>query len=146
MPSPMPSPLPSPMNDTITKIVVGNVFRTMLSVFITFLVTKSVITADVHDHLMRGDTVNLWHGIVPVNFTMILNVSVGLAVPIIVPIAWGMWLRTVRAYKVIVTRAEAFGGATPHEVDEKMSQVTAISALANPGEVISTVATGEAPK
>lgn len=104
------------MNSTVGKIILGNVFRTVLTAVITFFVTKNVIQADVASHLMRGDTVQLWNGTVGVNMPMVINVLVGLSLPILLPLALGIWTRVVERYKLIVARAQHFA-ATKQEID-----------------------------
>lgn len=96
------------MNSDAAKIVLGNVLRSGLVALISFLITKRVIEADVASKLMRGDTLSLWQGAIPVNLTMVVNVLVGLAAPIILPLIWGIWTRTKAAYEAIVARSEAF--------------------------------------
>lgn len=92
----------------MSKIILGNIFRNLLTALIVFLVTKNVIEADVAEKLNRGDTVELWNGALSVNLAMITNVLVGLAVPIVIPIALGIWSRAKNAYATIIARSEAF--------------------------------------
>jgi ornithine carbamoyltransferase len=121
------------MNSTMAKIVLGNVFRTVLTAVITFFVTKNVIEADVATKLMRGDTVPLWNGAINLNMTMFVNILVGLAVPIVVPIALGIWTRVVERYKLIVARSEAFA-MTKQDLKDAVKE-------ASVADIVKTVAT-----
>lgn len=114
------------------KIILGNVFRNLLTALIVFLVTKNVIEADVADKLSRGDTVELWNGALSLNLAMIVNVLVGVALPIVVPIALGIWSRFKHAYATIVARSEAFA-MSKSELKQEV-------ASAGVGEIIRTVA------
>lgn len=117
------------------KIILGNIFRNALTALIVFLVTKNVIEADVAEKMMRGDTTELWGSGISFNLTMVVNVLVGLAVPIVVPIALGVWSRVKHAYETIVARSEAFA----------MSKTDLKAEVANASvvDIIKTVATEE---
>lgn len=123
------------MDSTAAKIILGNVFRTILTAIITFLVTKHVIQADVASHLMRGDTLALWSGLIPINMTMVINILVGLAIPIVLPISLGIWSRFVGAYKTIVARSQQFA-VSKQFVDNQASNASVV-------DIIKTVATGQ---
>ena len=125
------------MNSTVAKIVLGNIFRTVLTAIITFFVTKNVIEADVASKLMRGDTIPLWNGALNLNLTMFVNVLVGLAVPIVLPISLGVWSRMKQAYMLIVARSEAFA-MSKQELKDHVDN-------ASVGQIITTVATETAP-
>jgi hypothetical protein len=125
------------VNSTAAKIVLGNIFRTVLTAIITFFVTKNVIEADVASKLMRGDTVPLWNGAINLNLTMVVNILVGLAVPIVLPIALGVWSRMKQAYMLIVARSEAFA-MSKQELKDHVDN-------ASVGQIIKTVATETAP-
>lgn len=116
----------------MSKIILGNLFRNALTALIVFLVTKKVIEADVAEKLMRGDTAELWGSGLSINLTMIVNVLVGLAVPIVVPIGLGVWSRIRHAYETIVARSQTFA-ATKYELKAEVAQ-------AGPIEIIKTVA------
>jgi hypothetical protein len=122
---------------TLTNIVLGNVIRSGLVALITFFVTKNVIQADVASHLMRGDTVQLWNGTIGLNMTMIVNVLVGLIVPILVPIAWGIWVRMKNAYETIVARSENFA-MSAQELQDRVSDTSL-------KDIIKTVAANSPP-
>lgn len=115
------------------KILLGNIFRNALTALIVFLVTKKVIEADVAEKLMRGDTVPLWNSAINVNLTMIVNVLVGIALPIILPISLGVWSRVRHAYETIVARSQNFA-QTKRELKSDVAQASAI-------DIIKTVAT-----
>lgn len=117
----------------MSKIILGNLFRSGLTALIVFLVTKKVIEADVAEKLMRGDTAELWGSGLSVNLTMIVNVLVGIAVPIVVPIGLGIWSRVKHAYETIVARSEAFA--------QTKKELKATVAEASPLDIIKTVAT-----
>lgn len=121
------------MNSSLAKIILGNVFRSGLVALITFFITKGVIQADVAEKLMRGDTVGLWSGSINLNLTMVVNVLVGLAVPIVVPIAMGIWSRVKHAYETIVARSEGFA-MSKTELKEETAKASAV-------DIIKTVAT-----
>jgi hypothetical protein len=126
------------MNSTLAKIILGNIFRSLLTAVITFLVTKNVIEADVATKLARGDTVQLWHGTVGLNMTMIINVLVGLAVPIVLPIGLGIWSRMQSAYELIVARSNEFA-SSKKQLKDQVSQASVT-------EIIKTVATEQPPQ
>lgn len=117
---------------SFAKIILGNVFRNLLTALIMFFVTKGVIEADVASKLMRGETTELWNGSLSVNLAMVVNVLVGLALPIVVPIALGIWSRLKHAYETIVARSEAFSMSK--------EELKSVSAQASVSEIISTVA------
>lgn len=125
------------MKSTAANIVLGNIFRSVLTAVITFFVTKNVIQADVASHLMRGDTVALWNGTINLNLTMIVNVLVGLAIPIVVPIGIGVWGRMKQSYMLIVAASERF----ERSQDSLQAQVSA----APISEIIKTVVTETPP-
>lgn len=116
----------------MSRIILGNIFRNLLTALIVFLVTKNVIEADVAEKLNRGDTTELWGSGISFNLTMIVNVLVGLAVPIVVPIAMGIWSRVKHAYATIVARSEAFS-MSKTELKQEVANATV-------GEIIATVA------
>lgn len=116
----------------MSKIILGNIFRSLLTVLITFFVTKNVIEADVAEKLMRGDTVPLWNGTLNVNLAMVVNVLVGLALPIVIPISLGIWSRVKHAYATIIARSEAFS-MSKTELKQEVKN-------ASVGEIIATVA------
>lgn len=126
------------MNSTLAKIILGNVFRSLLTAIITFLVTKNVIEADVLSKLAHGDTVQLWNGTIGLNLTMIINVLVGLALPILLPIGLGIWSRITSYYELIVTRSQSFA-ASKDRIQEQVKQASIT-------EIIKTVATQTAPQ
>lgn len=107
----------------MSKIILGNIFRNLLTALIVFLVTKKVIEADVAEKLMRGDTAELWGSGISFNLTMIVNVLVGLAVPIVVPIAMGIWSRIKHAYETIVARSEAYA-MSKTELKQEVAQAS----------------------
>lgn len=117
----------------MTKIVLGNIFRNLITVLITFFVTKNVLEADVAAKLMRGDTVELYGSGISLNLAMIVNVLVGLALPIIIPISLGVWSRLKHAYETIVARSQEFA-VTKHELKAAVADAT-------PLDIIKTVAT-----
>lgn len=119
----------------MSKIILGNIFRSLLTALIVFLVTKKVVEADVAEKLMRGDTAELWGSGISINLTMIVNVLVGLAVPIVVPIGMGVWSRIKRAYETIVARSQDFA-MSKTELKETVAN-------ASVGDIIKTVATEE---
>lgn len=119
----------------MSKIILGNLFRNALTALIVFLVTKKVIEADVAEKLMRGDTAELWGSGLSINLTMIVNVLVGLAVPIVVPIGLGIWSRVKHAYETIVARSQAFA-LTKKELKAEVAQASVT-------DIIKTVATEE---
>jgi hypothetical protein len=123
------------MNSEMAKIVLGNIFRTVLTAVITFFVTKNVIQADVLSHLARGDTVALWNGSINLNMTMVVNILVGLSIPIVLPIALGVWSRIVIVYQRIVAASEKFS-MTSTQLQEKTKEASTI-------DIIKTVATGQ---
>jgi len=122
----------------MSKIILGNLFRNGLTALIVFLVTKNVIEADVAEKLMRGDTAELWGSGISINLAMIVNVLVGLAIPIVVPIGLGIWSRLKHAYETIVARSQAF--ATTKR------GLKATVAEASPMDIIKTVATEQPNK
>lgn len=117
---------------SFAKIILGNIFRNLLTALIMFFVTKGVIEADVASKLMRGETTELWNGSLSVNLAMVVNVLVGLALPIVVPIALGVWSRLKKSYETIVARSEAFSMSK--------EELKSVSAQASVSEIISTVA------
>ena len=121
------------MNSTLAKIILGNVFRAVLTAVFTFLVTKNVIEADVASKLARGDTVQLWSGALSINLAMVVNVLVGLCLPILLPISLGIWSRMTQAYETIVARSQAFA-VTKQELKDQVKD-------ASVGEIIKAVAT-----
>jgi hypothetical protein len=130
------------MNDTMGRIILSNMFRSLITVTITFLVTKHVVQADLAAKLMRGETQYIY-GTLPINLMMIVNVAVGVALPILFPLVWGIWTRITLAYKMLVAKAEHFSGASPEQIQKVLSQQTTLATLAKPVEVIKTVATGQ---
>ncbi len=120
------------MNADFVKIILGNIFRSLLVALITFLVTKNVLEADVAAKIARGDTVPLWNGTLNLNLAMIINVAAGLAVPIVLPIALGIYSRVKQAYETIVARSESFA--------QSKEQVKATAAQATIVEKITAVA------
>lgn len=122
------------MNSTFGKIILGNVFRNALTALIVFFVTKHVIQADVASKLMRGDTTELYPGSgISINLAMIINVLVGVSLPIVVPIALGVWSRVTAAYETLVARSQSFAVSK--------TQLKAIADQASPIEKISAVVT-----
>lgn len=117
----------------MSKIILGNLFRNALTALIVFLVTKKVIEADVAEKLMRGDTAELWGSGLSINLTMIVNVLVGLAVPIVVPIGLGIWGRIKHAYETIVARSQSFA-TSKHELKVAVAEASTL-------DIIKTVAT-----
>lgn len=122
-----------PMNSTIGKIILGNIFRNLLTAVITFFATKHVLQADVAARLNRGDTVSLYGQDIPINMTMIVNVLVALALPILLPIFIGIWSRMIEAYKLVVARSEAFAMSK--------KELTASADQASVANIIKTVVT-----
>lgn len=125
------------MNSTLGKILLGNIFRSLLTALITFIVTKNVLEADIASKMLRGDTVPLWNGTLNVNLAMIVNVLVGLALPIVLPIALGFWSRVKEAYETLVARSQAFATSK--------TQLKAIADQASPIEKIAAVVNQETP-
>jgi len=127
--------------DTLGRIILGGVFRTLLATIITFLVTRHVLQAEVYEKLMRGDTVSLFQGNIPINLTMITNVAVGLVLPIMLPLVWGIWIRITAVYRHIVEKAEAFGaGVDSTKITKKVEKKVADASLT---AMVRTVASGE---
>lgn len=118
----------------LAKIIVGDVFRSLLTSIATFWATKHAIGSEVATKLASGDTVLLWQGTVPISLPLITSVLVGLALPIILPLALGIWSRVNEAYKLIVARASAFA-MTKQELQEKAADTSVT-------DKILTVATG----
>lgn len=116
----------------MTKIILEKIVLNLLTAIICFFVTKGVIEADVASKLMRGETTQLYGTGISLNLSMVVNVLVGLALPIIAPIAIGVWIRVKNAYATIVARSEAFA-TTKTELKQAVSG-------ASVGEIIRTVA------
>lgn len=117
----------------MSKIILGNIFRNLLTALIVFLVTKKVVEADVAEKLMRGDTTELWGTGISFNLTMIVNVLVGVSLPIVLPISLGVWSRLKHAYETIVARSQSFA-TTKRELKVAVAE-------ASPLDIIKTVAT-----
>lgn len=115
--------------NTFAKIILGNVFRNLLTALITFFVTKSVIEADVASKLMRGDTTELWPGSgISVNLTMIVNILIGISAPIAIPIGLGIWSRVKHAYETIVARSQQFA-ASKEEIKAIIAETPAVTII-----------------
>lgn len=116
---------------TVTKIILGNIFRNLLTALIVFLATKSVVGKDVAEKIMRGDTAPLYFGL-PFNMAMVVNVLVAVSLPIVLPIGMGIWSRIKHAYATIIARSEVFAMSK--------SELKTEVANASVSEIISTVA------
>lgn len=122
------------MDNKLAKIILGDVFRSLLTSIATFWATKHAIGSEVAQKLAHGDTLLLWQGTVPVSLPLVTSVLVGLALPILLPIFLGVWSRINEAYKLIVARASSFAMTK--------DQLRNITAEASVTEKIKTVATG----
>lgn len=123
------------MDNKLTKIILGDVVRGLITSVATFWATKHAIGSEVAQKLLTGDTVLLWQGTVPISIPLITSVLVGISLPIIFPICQGIWSRCVEAYKLIVARATNFA-MTKQELKDKVADASVT-------DIIKTVATGQ---
>lgn len=125
------------MKNKLANIILGDIFRSLLTSIATFWATKHAIGAEVAQKLLHGDTVLLWQGTVPISLPLITSVLVGLALPIVLPITLGILSRISEAYKLIVARASAFS-MTRDQLKVVTDEATVV-------EKIKAVATNTAP-
>ncbi len=125
------------MDNKLAKIILGDVFRSLLTSIATFWATQHAIGHEVADKLLHGDTVLLWQGTIPISLPLITSVLVGLALPIVLPIALGVWSRVNDAYKLIVARASSFA-MTKQELRNTVADTSTV-------EMIKSVATNTVP-
>lgn len=125
------------MDNKLAKIIVSDTIRSLLTSGITFWATKHAIGTEIAQKLAKGDTVSLWQGTVPLSIPLITSVLAGLALPILFPIAQGIFSRINEAYKLMVARASSFA-MTKQEVRDKAAEATIV-------EKITAVATETPP-
>lgn len=122
------------MDNKLARIIVSDTIRSLITSGITFWATKHAIGAEIAQKLANGDTVSLWQGTVPLSIPLITSVLAGLALPILFPIAQGIFSRINEAYKLIVARASSFA-MTKEQLKEHAAETPLL-------EKITAVATG----
>lgn len=116
----------------MSKITLGPLIRHLLTLLIGFFVAKHMLSMDVQQKLLRGDTVELWGGAWSFNLKQLTDFLLN-CWPVVVPILIAIRGRLIDKYKVIVARMSP-GTMTDHEVK-------AVVASASMPEIIATVAT-----
>lgn len=116
----------------MSKIVLGRLVSYLVTLLIGFFVTRHMLSVDVSQKLMRGDTVELWGGSWSISLKQITDFVMISIVPAAVPIVLAIWGRVKAKYETIVARLSP-KVMTNTEVKEKVAETPTT-------QIISTVA------
>lgn len=114
----------------MSKITLGPLIRHILTLLIGFFVAKQMLSVDVQQKLLRGDTVELWGGAWSFNLKQVTDFLIN-CWPVIVPILIAIRGRLIEKYKLIVARLSA----------EQMTdtEIKAVAKQTSLPEIISTI-------
>jgi hypothetical protein len=116
----------------MSKIILGNLVRHLITLLIGFFVARNMLSQDVAAKLYAGDTVELWGGAWSVSIKQVADFLMIAVIPMLLPVLIGAWGRVKDKYKLIVARL------SPEPMTD--TEVKAIVAEKSPVEIITTVA------
>lgn len=113
------------------KIVLGRLLSSLVVLLIGFFVARHMLSVDVAQKLMKGDTVELWGGAWTVNLKQIVDFLQVAIIPTLLPLGLAIWGRIKARYELIVARL------TPKQLTH--DEVKEIVAETPSAEIIKTV-------
>jgi hypothetical protein len=116
----------------MSKIILGRLVSYLVVLLIGFFVARHMLSADVAQKLMNGDTVELWGGAWTVNLKQISDFLQVAIIPTLLPLLIAIRGRIIERYKLIVARLSPHV-LTNDEVEQKVAETPATT-------IISTVA------
>lgn len=116
----------------MSKIILGNLVRHLVTLLIGFFVARNMLSQDVAAKLYAGDTVELWGGAWSVSIKQVVDFLMLAVIPALLPVLFGAWARIKDKYLLIVARL------TPKKMTN--AEVQAVVAEKSPVEIITTVA------
>lgn len=115
----------------MSKIALGPLIRHILTLLIGFFVAKHMLSVDVQQKLLAGDTVELWGGAWSFNLKQLTDFLIN-CWPVIVPIVIAIRGKLIAKYQLIIARLN------PKMMTD--GEVKAAAAESSLPEIISTVA------
>jgi hypothetical protein len=115
----------------MSKIILGNLIRHLITLLIGFFVARNMLSQDVAAKLYAGDTVELWGGAWSVSIKQVVDFLMVAVIPALLPVLWGAWKRVKDKYKLIVARL------TPETMTN--TEVQAVVSKTSPIEIVATV-------
>lgn len=114
----------------MSKIALGPLIRHILTLLIGFFVAKHMLSADVQQKLLRGDTVELWGGAWSFNLKQVTDFLIN-CWPVVVPILIAVRGKLLDKYKLIVARL------SPEKLTD--TEVKTAASHASLPQIISTI-------
>lgn len=114
----------------MSKIALGPLIRHILTLLIGFFVAKHMLSVDVQQKLLRGDTVELWGGAWSFNLKQVTDFLIN-CWPVIVPILIAIRGKLLDKYKLIVARL------SPEKLTD--TEVKTVANNASLPKIISTI-------
>lgn len=106
----------------MSKIVLGRLISYAVTLLIGFFVARHLLSIDVAQKLMHGDTVELWGGAWTVSTKQIADFLQVAIIPTLVPLLLAIRGRVKERYKLILARLSP-QVLTNAEVEEKAAEV-----------------------
>ncbi|MEY2512008.1 MAG: hypothetical protein QOE26_2771 [Verrucomicrobiota bacterium] len=116
----------------MSKIILGRLASYLVVLLIGFFTARHMLSANVAQKLMKGDTVELWGGAWTVNMKQIVDFLQVAIIPTLIPLGLAIWGRVKARYELILARLSP--KVMTHEEVKEQTAATPVS------QIIATVA------